>query len=421
MPQPPISRRQLLAAGALGALGLCTSACTGGDADAPVTGAGSKANGTTGSAVEGTQTGSAPISAPAQPADAVSRLLSTMTLEQKVAQLFIVTPEQLTGADVATVAGPMTAEALARIPVGGLCYFGRNIAGTQQLRDLLAGTQELARGVGAGIGAFLSVDEEGGPLVARVANSGYFDVPRFPNMIEIGATGDEGRAAEVGRTIGGYLRDIGFNLDFAPDADVLTNPANPVIGPRSFGSDAQVVARMVAAEAAALMDAGVAPCAKHFPGHGDTAGDSHTGGVLTERGADEIRACELEPFRAAIAADIPFIMAGHIETPNFAADGLPATLSPYMLTDILRGELGFTGAIVSDSFSMGAITQRFPADDAAVQFLVAGGDIVLMPSDLELAYRGVLEAVATGVLTEDRIDGSARRVLAVKERLGLIA
>ena len=163
--------------------------------------------------------------------------LASMTREQKVAQLFCVTPEQLTGVTVATAAGDMTAEALERIPVGGLVYFGQNITGNQQLRDMLAHTHEMSCAAGAGVPAFLAVDEEGGPLVARVANSGYFDVPTFPNMGEIGATGDSSQAAEVGDAIGTYLSDIGFNLDFAPDADVLTNPENPVIGPRSFGSD----------------------------------------------------------------------------------------------------------------------------------------------------------------------------------------
>ena len=417
-----ISRRQFIAAGALIAAGAAASACS--TAPTAPGSAGAADNGQGSTPAEQPQDTEVVESEPEpepEPQSATDRLLETMTIEQKVAQLFIVTPEGLTGASVATIAGSMTADALARIPVGGICYFGQNITGNQQLRDLLAGTLELSRNSGAGVPAFLSVDEEGGSLVARVANSGHFDVPHFPNMIEIGATGDPSRAAEVGTQIGTYLRDIGFNVDFAPDADVLTNPENPVIGARSFGSDASVVAQMVSAEVEAMMATGVAPCVKHFPGHGDTAGDSHTGAVYTDRTADEIRACELEPFRAAIAADVPFVMVGHIETPNFAADGLPASLSPYMIGTVLREELGFDGVVTTDSFSMGAITQNFAPDDAAVQFLVAGGDVVLMPADLELAYTGVLDAIETGVLTVERIDESVRRVLALKERLGLIA
>ena len=348
------------------------------------------------------------------------RLLDTMTLEQKVAQLFIVTPEELTGVRTATVAGSITAGALDVIPVGGLIYFAKNLVSAQQVRDLLAGTYELATQAGAGIPPFLSVDEEGGTLVARVAKSGLFDVPTFPNMAEIGATGDPARAAEVGEAIGTYLREIGFNLDFAPDADVLTNPENTAIGRRSFGSDPELVASMVAAEVEAMLETGTLPCVKHFPGHGDTAGDSHTGAVYAERSREEIESCEFAPFRAAIEAGCPMVMVGHIETPNFAGDGLPASLSPTMITDVLRGELGFKGVVCTDSFSMGAITQYFHPADAAVRYIQAGGDILLMPASLRDAYDGILTAVQGGTISEERIDESVLRILAAKKAAGLI-
>lgn len=165
----------------------------------------------------------------------VQQKLESMTLEQKVAQLFIVTSEQLTGVSQAVAAGSATRRALEDMPVGGLCYFAQNITGSQQLRDLLAGTCDIASQSGAGIAPFLTVDEEGG-LVARVANSGYFDVKSFSNMAEIGTAGDETKAAYVGTTIGTYLHEIGFNVDFAPVADVLTNSSNEVIGPARFPS-----------------------------------------------------------------------------------------------------------------------------------------------------------------------------------------
>ena len=195
----------------------------------------------------------------------VERTLAKMTLGQKVAQLFVVTPEQLTGVAVATACGKVTAKALAEYPVGGLCYFSQNITGSRQLRNLLSGTRKACEKVGAGVPPFLAVDEEGGKLVARVANSGLFDVERFPNMVKVGATGDERQAAKVGSAIGAYLREIGFNVDFAPVADVLTNPANTVIGERSFGSDPDLVARMVASEVRAMLETGTLPCAKHSP------------------------------------------------------------------------------------------------------------------------------------------------------------
>ena len=343
-----------------------------------------------------------------------------MTLEQKVAQLFVVTPEQLTGVSQAVVAGSATQRALDDIPVGGLCYFAQNITGDQQLRDLLSGTYDMASCSGTGIAPFLAVDEEGGSLVARVANSGYFDVQRFPNMAEVGATGDETQAARVGAAIGEYLHEIGFNVDFAPVADVLTNSQNEVIGPRAFSSDPDVAARMVSAEVAAMLDAGTIPCIKHFPGHGDTAGDSHTGDVVSLRSAEEIRACEYKPFQAGIEAGCPFVMVGHIETPNLAADGLPASLSKTMITDELRGRLGFEGVVISDSFVMGAITQRYASADAAVRFIQAGGDMILMPENLQDAYQGLLKAVGESVIEESRIDESVMRILEVKKQAGIL-
>ena len=361
-----------------------------------------------------------PQGATATSTSSAEEVLSRMTLEQKVAQLFFVTPEQLTGYEKVTAAGDVTREALAATPVGGLCYFSANITGADQLTQMLAATDGFARQSGAGVPAFLGVDEEGGRLVARVANSGYFDVEKFPDMAKVGATGDDSQAAHVGSTIGSYLRRIGFTVDFAPDADVLTNPDNTAIGVRSFGSDPALVSRMVAAEVKAMSATGVLSCAKHFPGHGDTAADSHTGEAVSTRTLEDLEACEYEPFRAAIAAGVPMVMVGHIKTPNAAADDLPASLSPFMIGKTLRGELGFGGIIISDSFSMGAVTQYFGAADAAVRFLQAGGDMVLMPESLRDAYQGILDAVGSGALDSARIDESCLRVLKAKEAAGLL-
>lgn len=351
----------------------------------------------------------------------VERTIAKMTLGQKVAQLFVVTPEQLTGVAVATACGKATAKALAEYPVGGLCYFSQNITGSRQLRDLLSDTRKACEKVGAGVPPFLAVDEEGGKLVARVANSGLFDVERFPNMARVGATNDVRQAAKVGSAIGTYLQDIGFNVDFAPVADVLTNPANTVIGERSFGNDPDLVARMVASEIGAMLETGTLPCAKHFPGHGDTAGDSHTGAVCATRTREQIKTCELVPFRTAIDAGCPMVMVGHIETPNFAADGLPASLSPTMIGKVLRKQFGFDGLVVSDSFAMGAITQHFSPAEAATRFVAAGGDVILMPEDLPSAYQGLLDAVEKGKVSENRLEESVVRVLATKQAAGILS
>lgn len=352
---------------------------------------------------------------------AIERTLAAMTTEQKVAQLFFVTPERLTGYDTVTSAGPVTQAALASYPVGGICYFGQNITGADQLRTMLSSTSAMTRQAGAGIPAFLAVDEEGGPEVARVANSGFFDVERFPSMATVGASGDASEAATVGSTIGTYLLDIGFNVDFAPDADVLTNPDSPIVRYRSFSSDPNVCADMVSAEVAAMLATGCQPCVKHFPGHGDTATDTHEGPATTNRTLDDLESCEFLPFEAGIAAGVPFVMVGHISTPTATGDDLPASLSSTMMTDILRGDLGFDGVIISDSFGMGAITLSHSSADAAVSFFQAGGDMCLMPEDFSAAYQGVLDAVNAGTLSMDRVNESVLRILAVKESAGLIS
>lgn len=362
---------------------------------------------------------SAPVTtAPSIPVfSAAERILGTMTLEQKVAQLFFVTPEQLTGTDCVIEAGEAMEAALATLPVGGVICFSQNIETPEQLREMLANVGRFSTEVAAGIPVFLGVDEEGGPLVSRVANSPAFDVATFPHMATIGATGDVAQAGRVGMAIGSYLHEIGFNVDFAPVADVLTNPENTVIGPRSFGADSQLVADMVVAEATAMLATGVLPCVKHFPGHGDTNADSHTGEAVSTRTREDLDSCEFEPFRRAIAAGVPLIMVGHIKTPNVAADDLPASLSRVMIGETLRRELGFDGVIISDSFQMGAVTERFTPAEAAVKFLEAGGDMILMPEDLDAAYQGVLDAIASGILSRERIDESCLRVLGTKAML----
>lgn len=203
-------------------------------------------------------------------------------------------------------------------------------------------------------------------------------------------------------------------------ADVLTNPNNPVIGPRSFGSDPQLVGDMVAAQVKAMLEAGVLPCAKHFLGHGDTSEDSHTGAAVTQRTAQELAACEYVPFKKAISAGCPMVMVGHIQAPQVNGNDLPASLSSQMIDGVLRGELGFEGVVVADSFEMGAVIQVFDADEAAVRFIQAGGDLILLPLDLELAYQGVLSAVREGEISQERLDQSVLRILRAKERAGLL-
>lgn len=194
---------------------------------------------------------------------------------------------------------------------------------------------------------------------------------------------------------------------------MLTNPDNTAIGASSFGSDPALVSKMVTAEDKAMLPTGVLPCAKHFPGHGDTAADSHTGKAVSTHTLDELEVCEYKPFRAAIAAGVPMVMVGHIKTPNAAADDLPASLSPFVIGKTLHDELGFDGVIISNSFSMGTVTQYFGPARAAVRFLAAGGGMVLMSESLS-------DAVSGGTLSSDRIDESCLRILKAEQAVGLL-
>lgn len=237
-------------------------------------------------------------------------------------------------------------------------------------------------------------------------------------MRDVGATGDATRAYDVALHVGTYLADLGFNVDFAPDADVASNPSG-TMGRRSFGATAEEVAPMVAAQVRGFADAGVLCAAKHFPGIGGALGDSHDARIYSDKTLEELRLEELVPFEAAIAEDVPIVMVGHLSLPSVTGGDTPASLSHEVVTGILREELGFGGVVITDSMEMGAATSSVPEGRVAVEALLAGVDVVLMPPSFEAAYQGVLDAVSSGELDSARVDESVRRVLAVKlGRLG---
>ncbi len=346
--------------------------------------------------------------------DQALKVMESMTLEDKVAQLFVITPEQLTGVEEVVMAGDITKEALQTYPVGGLIYFAENLQDPDQTKEMLGNTQSYAK-----YGMFLSVDEEGGPLVARIANNSNFSVPTFPSMKTIGDSGDVEQAYEVGDTIGSYLSDLGFNMDFAPVADVLTNPDNEAIGSRSFGSDAQVDAEMVSEVVQGLQANDVLAVLKHFPGHGGTTSDSHDDAVVNDRTLDELNSTEFVPFEAGIEAGAQCVMVGHISIPEVTGNDTPSTLSYDAVTGILRDQLGFDGVVITDSMSMGAIINYYSSAQAAVMAIEAGCDIVLMPDNFAEAYEGVLDAVNSGELSEERINESVQRILNCKINAGI--
>lgn len=342
----------------------------------------------------------------------IDSCLEDMTLEEKVAQLFIIQPEAILDVGTAVAAGDATREAINQNPVGGFIYFGDNLQSKEQTQEMLKNVQTYSM-ERTGFPAFLSVDEEGG-TVARVAGTGNFDIPKIGDMADIGAAGDVEAAKQVGGDIGSYLAELGFNLDFAPVADVLSNPENTVVRDRSFGNDPEMVSDMAIAVSDGLEEKGILSTYKHFPGHGATSADTHKGYAYTDKTLEELEACELIPFQRCIADGAKIIMAAHISAPNVTGDDTPTSLSKTMVTDILREKMGYTGLVVTDAMNMGAITEEYTSAEAAVKALQAGVDVVLMPENYQQAYQGVLDAVADGTLTEERINESVTRILTVK-------
>ena len=335
----------------------------------------------------------------------VDACVAEMPLEDKVAGLFMITPEALTDTDLAIRAGDTTKEKLGEYSVGGLIYFSENMQSADQLTEMLQNTKGYSK-----YPIFLGVDEEGGE-VSRVAKSGLAD--NAGKASDIGAAGDPQKAKEAGAAIGSYLTGFGFNLNFAPVADVKVTE-DAVIGDRAYGSDAGVVGAMVAASVEGIQSTGVSACVKHFPGLGSTAEDTHAGMAGSERTAEEFAQTEFAAFQAGIDAGAEFVMVSHLSVPGITGDNTPSSLSSIVVNDVLRGQLGYNGIVITDAMNMGAITAYYTADQAAVMALQAGVDMILMPEDFETAYNGVLEAVNNGTLTEERIDESLRRIFRVK-------
>lgn len=345
-----------------------------------------------------------------------AQIVSGMTLEEKVTQMFFITPEALTGYGQVTVAGDATNEAYQKYPVGGLIYNSQNLVDIDQTKTMMAKMQQYADSR-ISLPVFLGVDEEGGS-VTRIASNEAYGLTNVNNMSDIGATGDTQNAYQAGVTIGTYLSDLGFNLDFAPVADVLT-VSDSVIGNRSFGTDSELVASMTLSELQGLESMGIQGVVKHFPGHGGVSGDSHSGAVSTDKSLEELFASELVPFQRAIDGGAQFLMVGHIAAPNVTGDDTPASLSKVMITDVLRTQMGYQGVVITDAMNMTAITANHAADEAAVLAVNAGADMILMPEDFGKAYNGVIDAVNNGTIEEYRINEAVVRI--VKAKLALSA
>ncbi|MCI3918835.1 beta-N-acetylhexosaminidase [Paenibacillus sp. TRM 82003] len=336
-------------------------------------------------------------------------LLACMSLEEKIGQLL------LCGFPGTTLDEEMR-ELIAEGRIGGVILFARNVATNEQVAALTESLQSTAADAGV-LPLLVSIDQEGG-MVARLTDS----VALMPGNMAIGAAGSIDAAQEAARISGKELRSLGINLNYAPVLDVNNNAANPVIGVRSFGETPEQVAAFGAAAIRGYREANVASTAKHFPGHGDTSVDSHLDLPVVGHDRERLEQVELPPFRRAIAEGVDAIMTAHIHFPAFEADGLPATLSPSVLTGLLREELGFDGIIMTDCLEMEAIAKYYGTVEASVTAVEAGADIVLISHRHEL-QRGAIDAISAAVrrgrLSEARIDASVKRVLRLKAALGL--
>ena len=341
--------------------------------------------------------------------------VSGMTLEQKVAQMFIITPDALTGVNGATVTGNTSKNAYEKYPVGGLIYMSKNLTGTEQTKDMLSKMEEFAKEK-TGLSLFMGVDEESGAL-SRIASNRAFGVAELGKASEIGAMGEAAKAYELGSTIGNYLYDLGFNMDFAPVADVLTNSENVFLKDRSFGSDSGNVSNMVLSMLQGLEENNIYGVVKHFPGHGSTKADSHDGLATCEKNLEEMKQEELVPFQNAINNGADFIMVGHITVPNITGSTLPSSMSEYMITEVLRNQMGFDGVVITDAMNMKAITNQYDSAEAAITAINAGADIILMPADFKAAYEGVIEAVKSGTISEETINSAVVRIVKAKQAM----
>ena len=343
------------------------------------------------------------------PTDEVESQLQRMTLREKVGQMFYVRPECLDttihfnrsgGIDQSVddltkiklqAVNEMMRKVNEKYPVGGIILYAHNIEDEAQLARFIPEIRALKGS------PLLCIDEEGG-RVARIGRNSNFKVKTYESMGAIGATGDPRNAYECGNTIGTYLHRYGFDIDFAPVADVNTNPENIVIGARAFSDKPEIAAPMVTNYLQGLKDAGITGCIKHFPGHGDTKADTHFGYASSQKTWEEMLSCD-------------------ISAPNVTGSDIPSTMSPIILQDKLRRELGYQNLIITDAMEMGAITQQYTNGEAAVGCIKAGVDIVLGPQVFTEAFDAVIKAVEAGEITEQRIDESVRRILKLKQSI----
>ena len=345
--------------------------------------------------------------------------LDTLSLEEKIGQLFYVTLGNLEYPELETdnQAKALSEEAintLRQYKPGGVILMGGNVESDQQLRELTTSLQSNSE-----IPLFIGVDEEGG-MVSRLGNAPGVTLENVGSMQAVGNTGASENAYDIGNKLGKGLNTLGFNMDFAPVADVLTNPYNYEIGSRSFGSNASLVAEMTACEIQGLQENGVSAVTKHFPGHGGVIGNSHTSLQYVDTSIETLQQVSFIPFEAAIAADTDVILVSHLVLTE-VDPAAPSSLSDSVVTGLLREDLGYEGLVITDSFQMASITDTYTQEEAAVYAIQAGCDMILMPMEYMACYQALIKAVQDGQLTEEQIDAACMRVLQTKIKRGILS
>lgn len=342
-------------------------------------------------------------------AEKLEAYIADMTLREKICQMLFVTPESITNIKTVTKADKLTQEALAQYPVGGIIYSKPNLVNAEQTREMIRNTQSYSE-----IGLFIAADEEGGTVNRLMKTLGTTYIGSMYDYRDEGTR----TAYNNAQTIAVDMASFGFNLDFAPVADVWSNPQNTVIGKRAYSDDFDQAAELVGAAVEGFHAGNVLCTLKHFPGHGDTAEDSHYASAYVSKTKEEIYSQELKPFAAGINAGADFVMTGHLIVEDLDAEN-PASLSENIIQEVLRKDLSFQGIVITDALQMSALADHYTAEDIAVSAVKAGNDMLLEPVDIERTINALEDAVNQGIVSEERINESVRRILQVKINQGI--
>lgn len=339
-----------------------------------------------------------------------------MSLKNKIGQLFMVSVYQLDEAESknqTSVTSDMK-KTLKKYPAGGIVMFAKNIDNRKQTQTMIKELQNASY-----VPLFVSVDEECG-TVSRIASNPNMKMTAYPSAQEVGKTYSDKQIAKMGQTQGKELKELGFNMNLAPVADVLTNQNNTEIGDRSFGRDSKKVASIISSLVKNMQKQQISATLKHFPGSGETGGDTHRGSTETYQTIENLRDNDFKPFKAGIKANVDAIMVSHLMLSNVTDEKEPSSLSSRVVSDILRDELEYKGVIMTDAMNMKAITDNYNAGEAAVKAIQAGVDLIVMPDDYKQAYKAIKQAIKSGKIKESRIDESVRRIIYTKIKRGEI-